>query len=272
MLYVGRSVPHPRPTLSRLRRDLRRYTTRYGIEHHPTVDRLDDAVTRRRTRMAYLESEIQDRMAEYGRLEREVEGLERGLSLAITARIESIQDEHREAWSPAPVLGFRIWFAADGALHGARAAWPAPAMTARCGRHPGDRFEVPHTDGRCGRLGCGIYATKEPGPLILEHLPASARGWVGGVVALTGKVVEHEHGYRAESAEVVAAAAVGRRERAFLVDPEDLACLFREPQRVVGHATDRRPDDHTDPRQEVIAWLTAERDRRNAWTSVISSG
>ena len=65
---------------------------------------------------------------------------------------------------------------------------------------------MPHDAPGCR---CGIYAFKEAGP---RRSPARARGpaIAYGLVALGGKVVEHEHGYRAQRAEVLAVALVAR--------------------------------------------------------------
>jgi len=55
---------------------------------------------------------------------------------------------------------------------------------------------------------CGIYAFKRAralAPGLLRIAPWS----VLGLVALTGRVVEHERGYRAQRAEVLAVAVVG---------------------------------------------------------------
>ena len=65
----------------------------------------------------------------------------------------------REAWSPTPVLGYRVWFVLAGAFHGAWERWEHPSLRARCLTTSTDDG-VPHTDGRCGPHPCGIYAAK----------------------------------------------------------------------------------------------------------------
>jgi hypothetical protein len=257
--------------LTRLRGDLRRYRERYGLEAVPT-DRTEIAVRRRRTRMEYLEAQIEELQSEWQRLNVEISGLERGLVAALTEQIDRIRREQHEAWSPSPVLGFRIWFADDDGLHGARVAWPTPELTAHCERRPSDDVEVPHTDGRCGRLGCGIYATKEARPVIVEHIPPGAQGWVAGLVELSGKVVEHDHGYRAARARVVAVAAVGRYQTLWTADPGEISGIFAHPGGVLGGPTSRRMGTE-DAIDAVVAFLEDELQRRtNSWTSESSSG
>src|SRR5205823_7564114 len=69
-----------------------------------------------------------------------------------------------------------------------------------------DRHEVPHEG-----CTCGLYAAKELGPVLplARMLLTSATGGVVspttaivGKVQLAGKVIEHEHGYRAERARI----------------------------------------------------------------------
>ena len=240
------------------------------MDEVPT-DRTDIAVRRRRTRMEYLEARIEELQTEWNRLNREISGLERGLVVALADQLDRIRREQREAWSPGPVLGFRIWFADEDGLHGARVAWTTPELRAHCEKRPSDTVEVPHTDGRCGRLGCGIYATKAARPVIVEHIPPGAQGWVAGLVELSGKVVEHDHGYRASAARVVAAGAVGCHQSLWTADAGEIAALFAHPARVLGGSTARNGTTE-DVRDAVAAYLEDERERRTRqWTSGSSS-
>lgn len=161
-------------------------------------------------------------------------------------------------WSAQRLLGFRRWEVAEQvggewrpwpaasssgelslptkkALLGAWRPWPTPSARARCVAQDGreiDDGQVPHTDGRCGHPPCGLYAYKEPGDLI-EHFglnPVRGALTVFGLVSLAGKVVEHERGYRAQLANVEAAAVVGGGRLIAVDGPEDLRCLFADPQ------------------------------------------
>jgi hypothetical protein len=85
-------------------------------------------------------------------------------------------------------------------VHGVVQTWAGPRFEAGCSRGPG----VPHDAPGCR---CGIYAFKSPGALWALR-PGAGPVMVYGLVALGGKVVEHEHGYRARCAEVRAVAVV----------------------------------------------------------------
>jgi hypothetical protein len=95
-----------------------------------------------------------------------------------------------------PIIAWRVWTLrahrhglAIRPIAGTRRPWPAlqPAR-AVCGR--GRRHDVPGV-----HCTCGLYATTSPDLLLHARDPA-----VAGTVALWGRVVEHEHGYRAEFA------------------------------------------------------------------------
>lgn len=173
-----------------------------------------------------------------------------------------------EFWSPQPVLGFRMW-EARGRLHGAFQAWDRPSRVARCvsGRSERDDGEVPHTDGRCGHPPCGVYAFKEPEQLVATFgLPEGPRRNVYGLVAMAGKVVEHERGYRGQRVEVVAAAVVGGGLLVRVEGSERLQALFAAPDEAVAAlvardraAVERLGDQH-EAAQALIGYLSLARD------------
>jgi hypothetical protein len=138
------------------------------------------------------------------------------------------------------VLGYRAWSITQNRLRGARVAWPVPTVLARCldyGRRPGaDPADVPHTDGSCGPPACGIYATKAAGTA-LDAL--DQKGTLAfGVVALSGKVVEHEHGYRAAAATAVGMLVVSHGE-AMRFDGVEVDELFLVPDATIAAARNR---------------------------------
>lgn len=90
-------------------------------------------------------------------------------------------------WSPTAVVGWRGWTWSNGALHGMWLEWPTPSLTAGC-RHGCEK--PPRWS-----CTCGIYATMDR-----NHV---THGNVLGEVELTGRVVEHEHGYRAQHARIL---------------------------------------------------------------------
>lgn len=135
-------------------------------------------------------------------------------------------------WSPTVVLGFRAWDVRRQ-VWGAKRPWLTPTYWAGCVSHGAEAFddEVPHTDGRCGRPPCGVYATKTP-EMLLEELESETNRTAFGLVALSGKVVEHTAGYRAAEARVLAV-CVREGNTVVEVAPEDLPGFFADPGKVL---------------------------------------
>ena len=203
-----------------------------GVGVPPELDRLELAVGRRQAKVDHLRAQVASLLDEVSLLEAEIAGCRKGYEALLADTVERIKRDQQEGWSPFPVIGFRLWGWRDGALHGAWQPWKTTSKTATCGR---GNTEVPHSDGRCGRLGCGIYATKDLPALLEEHTRPNDHGYLAGMVELTGKVVEHENGYRAARAEVVAGVLVGAGRILSTSDPTDLDEVFRRP----GHALER---------------------------------
>jgi hypothetical protein len=255
--------------VARLRSELRNAQRRYGIgEGPPQIAGLELAIDRRQNRAAHLETQIEELRAEVDRLRQEIAGFAKGLEALLSEEIERIRESYAEAWSPTAVLGFRLWSLEDDRLEGARIHWSQPHLEARCASTDSNPDEVPHSDGRCGRLGCGIYAAKEITPLLRELTLPTSRNFVAGLVALSGKVVEHDRGYRGAVADVVAVAVVGHAQILFSDDPELIARLFHHPAAVL---TDHGPgtEARTGRMHAAIAeYLTTQLRRRlNPWTS-----
>jgi hypothetical protein len=116
------------------------------------------------------------------------------------------------------IVGLRLWHFGRGEpeLHsrGNRAPWPAGrAQVAVCyllpHRMDGGRWVElePHPAPR-RRCRCGIYALKTPEAVAELRRAHRPRHWhpsplatlVSGEVSLWGRLIEHEHGYRAEYA------------------------------------------------------------------------
>jgi hypothetical protein len=135
-------------------------------------------------------------------------------------RVAPAGDEGAAApfWSPLPVLGFRMWRLTSLGMRGVVQSWREPRVEAVCPRGPG----VPHDAPGCR---CGIYALKDPGALWALR-PGAGPILVYGLVALSGKVVEHEHGYRAGCAEVVAVAVLRSGAMLCRSDPAWIERLF----------------------------------------------
>jgi hypothetical protein len=125
-----------------------------------------------------------------------------------------------------PIVGYRMWgYTSEGGrveLHslmcpGGGCPWEATAsdwVVASCGLFLGLKVLMPELDDERFRLAhevpgdecrCGFYAMSSLRGLLAEGDPRvmHSEGAVLGRVALAGKVVEHEHGYRAERARIL---------------------------------------------------------------------
>jgi hypothetical protein len=256
-----------------LRGDLRRQHRRYGIAEQPLpLERLDLAVARRRTAIDHLRGRIAELRAELRRLESEIGGYEIGLEALLRDEIARITARFAEGWSPVPVLGYRLWVIEEGGLQGARVRWTRPSLTAEC--TSGDPDEVPHSDGRCGRLGCGVYAAMRVGALLSEMgIRPTTRDYVIGLVALTGKVVEHHAGYRAAKADVAAVAALGRSRLVLTDDPTWTAALFADPG-TLDHdpASGIVESPRGDVLERIVDYLENQAAGRDPWATVAAAG
>lgn len=187
--------------VAKLRSELARLEDRYGSPASETIIRLDQALGRRNAKIETLTQRLDETIETLIHLEDERAGLLSGMELALTDHITQVQEDHGEVWSPWPVHAYRLWGVTTSGLVGMVEKWPRPYLEATCSKLPLNP-DVPHTDGRCAEPQCGIYATKRPEALIADA--PEEGGWAIGLVALTGKVVEHDEGFRAARAEVAA--------------------------------------------------------------------
>ncbi|HAX81297.1 MAG TPA: hypothetical protein DCY40_01860 [Actinobacteria bacterium] len=223
--------PDPdRPCLGRLAAQLRQYQVRYGVPEVPPAQRLDDRLRSGRGRLRFIDDQIAELTAERHRLRQELAGFEKGLALVLDDEIDRLRREHGEAWSPVPIRSYRMWQIRDGRMMGARLEWKDPWLTAGCARGNG-RTEVPHSDGRCGTPPCGIYTAKHP-ELLLTGFGVLRVGAMG-LVELSGKVVEHARGYRAEHARVVALGLVAGGRWLTTDSPGMVTAAFHDPEQTV---------------------------------------
>jgi hypothetical protein len=214
----------------------------------------------RRRRIA----ELRRQQAEFERqiewLASEIEGLTKGYYLVASDAIERMERRHPEAWSPVPLLGYRVWDLRPRGLYGVRVKWKTPELTATCSLSYPD--EIPHTAGRCG---CGIYAAKHVHELLVGFAVGKSRGFAVGLVEMAGKVVEHERGYRAAQARVVALAVSGSTKTVLTDDPELIAAIFADPWVVHGFP-DRQPSSWQEIHDEIEQYLMDQAWRRSQWT------
>ena len=201
-------------------------------DHTDSLQRLEAALARREAQkkriqrqIDHLQACVDELEAETRVIDRELSGLERTLEALLQDILDRSYGVWAESWSPTPIIGFRAWVIHDDGLHGAKVRWTSRHLTARCLASPSSRDQVPHSEGECGSPPCGIYATKDPDTLV-RYIGRSAGGLAVGVVALSGRVVDHESGYRAAEAEILALAVVDGVNLLTVSTPEEVDEIF----------------------------------------------
>jgi len=256
--------------IKQLTREWERLRLRYGVaESPPEIDRLLRSTGRRRVRIRHLQGQLAETTAEIALLEIETNGLDKALGLVLGEAIHDLRSGRAEAWSPVPVLGFRIWKFHTGGFYGYREHWKQPSLRAYC---PSTRThsEVPHTDGRCGETPCGIYAAKDVRSLLDAHGHYDMTDIAVGLVGMSGKVVEHEKGYRAEYVSVLAMALAKDNLLHMTDEPQDIALLFQgvEPPSAVGPRgmpTDPRPKTAAHFRRHAVGFMQDRFEKESEW-------
>jgi hypothetical protein len=245
------------------------YRQRYRIDDRLTqLTSLEQSIRRRRVRSAALTRRLEDleKMvtevhAELSAISAEIDGTRRAGALLIEEVLEQVQAEMGEAWSPRPIHGYRVWRIEDSAIMGNQVHWESPTLESRCLREiPGD--DLPHAVDRCGPPACGIYAVKDLGVFPPEVAKGAIHQSVVGVVAMSGKVVEHESGYRSQRATAVAVSVNDGRSRLLTDDPEIIELLFADPREAMALA--RRTESEEDP--PTTEFLASIRERQEQWT------
>lgn len=239
-------------SVQRLNREWERLRLKYRIAGSPPgLDRLLLTSRRKQARLRDLKTRLAAIQAEVDALDVEVSGLDKTIRFFLSDVISQVEAEHGPSWSPAPMLGFRVWELRNGEFHGYRVRWEHRALSAVCGGGRNNE-DVPHTDGQCANPPCGIYAAKDVDRLISAH--TDIRSMAIGLVAMTGKVVEHEQGWRAEHVTVLAL-AFARDGKVFATDePEEIEMLFQG----VGHSDEWHTAAVGDPSKSPIEDTMAE--------------
>lgn len=248
-----------RNELAAAREEHARYVARYPISPAKT-GALDRKLDDRLFRLSRLRARIAEMEAEAKLLADEAAGFAKGIMALLADTVDRARVAYSEGWSPVPVLGYRMWGASARGLVGFRTVWTAPHLDARCLNGGGD-LDIPHTE--CGSPPCGVYATKTLTELMAAHPFDGDESVALGLVALSGKVVEHERGYRAARADVV---AVGVRA-------DDRLLLAGAPAEVDAAFTDTGASLATagaagrEPLRTIAAFLAARHEEMEPWTS-----
>jgi hypothetical protein len=242
------------------------YRRVYGVLPQATraIEETERRVARDRNQIRHLEEQAAELSEQIRIRKQEAEGRIKLLEAVLEDAARELGLLLEEHWSPTPILGFRAWEISNNQLVGIKTSWRTPSMSAIC-LTGGGREGIPHSDGRCGRLGCGIYAAKSIHQIIDSDQLTPGDQYVLGLVAMEGKVVEHERGYRAERATIVAVAGGIHTKQIRSSDISTIEELCTDPQFVIdnrGHPFDRRSDAIA----EAVGYLTDQHTRRSAWT------
>lgn len=251
------------PRVAELRRTLQRYVERYGrLGGMVDVEKANSAMGFRQRRLDRLLEEEARIKGEIRAMASEITRIQKWVEFCLEDAVERVKQEHKEGWSPLPVLGFRLWWIGDGALNGVKAPWLNRKMTAVCLTRGGD-VEIPHSDGRCGRLGCGVYAAKTIEPLYRDFDVKSIKDVALGLVAMTGKVVEHDDGYRAAEVTVVALAAALQGHLLLTNDPVCIDAVFEGPDLIKAAAVVASEERRL---SEMETYINDQARRQGEWT------
>ena len=253
----------------KLLREWEQLRRRYGqVVGRADVQRLEESVQRRLSRIRHIGTRMEELGIELRVLEDELAGIDRALEMVLSDAVTTVRDEHAEAWSPTPVLGYRIWDVGPSGFHGYRIPWRRSVLSARCPTTE-TSDEVPHTDGRCGEPPCGIYAAKAPAMLAEAAEAHPSRRVAVGLVELTGKVVEHELGYRGQRACVVAL-GIGQKARPFLTSDEcQIDTMFSNTSNLnvlIDTGGGGESGDTVSQLVEINQFLEQQAERRSPWT------
>ena len=244
--------------LAELRRTLRRYQDRYGeLSGLVDVSKAYASMASRQRRLDQLQEEAERIEAKIASMVSEIRRIEKWLEFCLENAIAAAKKSNAEGWSPVPVLGYRLWGVSLEELHGAKMPWTSRTMSATCLSRR-DSGEIPHSDGRCGRLGCGVYAAKTIAPLYAEFGVHQITDFAVGLVALSGKVVEHEAGDRAAEATGLAIGATLDGHLLLTARPDEIEQVFAAP-RLIKKAP---PVDSADQKLADIETFIAEEARR----------
>jgi hypothetical protein len=165
------------------------------------VERLDASIRRRRNRIRHLDAQIERMTDERDRLEGEILGCFHGAEALLVDLIDRLEALDGPSWSPDPVPGYSVLEVVGPFIHDGDHAWITPVLRPGC---PSGGADAPHQSAACSELQCGVLVHKS-----IDRLPAISGGTLRAVaeIALSGRVIEHTDGYRAEVGEIIALVA-----------------------------------------------------------------
>lgn len=248
---------------------LETYRQRYSIDDRlEQVLSLERSINRRRARAdalirrrADLRKQLAEVRHELRAVDAEIGGSRAAGALLIEEIIDGVRIEMGEAWSPTAVKGFRVWSIKGNRIMGNQVDWPTPSLQSRCLRDiPGD--DLPHSVARCGPPACGIYAVKDLDMFAPGVAGGVIHNSVVGIVAMHGKVVEHEEGYRSQRATAIAVSANDGEHRLLSTNPATIEELFSDPAGALAGAKPLGPTDQNPTRD----FLESAYQKEDKWT------
>lgn len=164
--------------------------------------RLDSSIARRQNMVNHLNLRIDELSGERDILEAEILGCLNGAEALLADLVDKFESEIGPNWSPRPLAGYTAFTVEDDALSDGDHRWTSAKIDPVC---PLERPLLPHIHGPCRERACGVIAWKSTGSL---PDPTGSSMTVLAAVDLAGKIVEHEHGYRAAHGVIAAVLAI----------------------------------------------------------------
>ena len=202
------------------------------------IERLDGSIDRRTRRLEHINQQIDRLFEERDRVEAEILGCYTGSEALLTDLVSRMEEIEGTDWTPIPIASFTMWELSGETMDDGAVAWRSRTAVGTCDHSAAG--DLPHTTKACARGGCGIVGFRDLSKL--GDVPSD--GLVGvGRLHMSGRVVEHEHGYRAELAEVVALIATDGGRWFRTRDHNQIDDFFASPEATFGRLSAPIPDN-----------------------------
>ena len=189
-------------------------------------------------RLEHLGEQLTRITSERDRVEREVLGCLTGSEALLTDLVSRFEAIDGHDWTPIPIVGYVRWTSDGGAMSDGGSTWESDSAIARCPiSAPGN---LPHATSRCAERDCGIVALRRLHDLD-DHRGAGMTAV--GRLALTGRVVEHEHGFRAELASATAIVVADGTRWFRTADVVQIERFFAAPEATFAELSAPMPTD-----------------------------
>lgn len=202
------------------------------------IERLDGSIDRRTRRLEHINQQIDRLHEERDRVEAEILGCFTGSEALLTDLVSRMEEIEGTDWTPIPIASFTMWELSGESMDDGAVSWRGRTAVGTCGLSA--TGDLPHTTKRCIRSECGIVGYRDL--TMLGDVPSE--GLVGvGRLQMSGRVVEHEHGYRAELAEVVALIATDGSRWFRTRDRGQIDDFFTSPEVTFGRLSAPVPEN-----------------------------